>query len=258
MKTCSVTGVEIDVATGQSSVRAGISRVCVGVVFLSLISLLSACGGGGGGGGGNGSTGGGSDDARGVRVLHASIDAAPVDLLSSAAASPVVTQIRFAGSRGYRRVPSGAQVLSLTRAFSPSQVVESFNVDVQPSDQYSILMYGDNQTFGVRAKLLKDEVPSDITGAAVRLVNGVTGASAVNFSAAVGATVAVQSQVSFGDASDYLRIGSAGELILSASRSADGRIVARSTVQLAEGGCYTFFVAGEVSYYTKGILFRDR
>jgi hypothetical protein len=233
-----------------------ISRVCVRSVVLGLAALLSACGGGGGGGG-SGSGGGGSSDSRGIRVLHASIDASPVDLISSAASSTLISQVVFADSKGYRRAPSGAQTVSVTKAFSSSQVVQSFQVDLNPDDRYSILMYGDNQTFGVRTTLLRDEVPADISGVAVRIVNGVTGASAVSASISSGGQVAAQEQVSFGEASEYLLIPGAGDVVISAVRSADGRTAARSTVTLTQGGAYTFLVAGEVGYYSKGILFRD-
>lgn len=214
-------------------------------VIVSLIGL-AACGGGGGGGGEGSSE-------YGVRVLHGAIDAAPVDVISSAQSGPVVSQAVFAGSKGYRPLPSGSQSLSLARTLSPSQVVASFNASVESRDRYSLLLYGDVQTFGLRARLIKDEIPSDISGAAIRFVNGATGASSVIVNVSGGAGT----EVEFGQNSDYF-FTSPGEVSVRVTRRADGAVVASANLTLEEGAAYTYFVAGQVGYYVKGVLLRDQ
>lgn len=214
-------------------------------VMIGLMGL-TACGGGGGGGGEGSSE-------YGVRVLHGAIDAAPVDVISSAQSGPVVSQAMFAGSKGYRPLLSGTQSLSLTRTLSPSQVVASFDATIESRDRYSLLLYGDLQTFGLRTRLIKDEIPSDISGAAIRLVNGVTGAASV----VVTVSGSGGADVEFGQNSDYLST-SPGEVPVRVTRKSDGAVVATATLSLEQGGAYTYFIAGQLGYYAKGVLLRDQ
>ena len=220
------------------------------VMTLAISLVATACGGGGGGGG---SGDGGSDSADGVRVLHGSIDAAPVDVISSAASSAVVSQAVFAGAKGYRSLRSGEQVLSLTRALNPGDVIASFNQNIAKGGRYSILLYGDGETFGLRTRLIVDEVPASISGASVRVVNGVTGAASLNVSISGGGS----EQIGFGQNSRYIET-SAGDVTISTSRAADGRVVSSVTPTLQAGRAYTVLVAGEVGYYVKSVLFTDK
>lgn len=213
---------------------------------LLVAALAAACGGGGGGGGG-GSTGG-----TGVRVLHASVDSVPVDVLSSSASAAVVSQAKFAIASGYSSLSSGAQVLSMTKAFNPGQVVDSFSVDYASGERYSMLLYGDHGAFGVRTALIKDAVPADISGSVVRVVDGVTGASAL----AVSVNGVSAGTVGFGEAGDYIAVP-AGQVTVSAVRASDGRVAASSVITAQQGKAYTLLVAGEIGYYSKGVLFTD-
>lgn len=228
------------------------TRLCSVRFAITLVTALAAtaCGGGGGGGG---SGDGGSDSADGVRVLHGSIDAAPVDVVSSVSSSAVVSQAVFAGSKGYRSLRSGAQVLSLTRALNPGDVIASFNESITKGGRYSILLYGDGETFGLRTRLIVDEVPASISGVAVRVVNGVTGAATLAVSISGGGS----ESVGFGQNSQYIET-SAGAVTISTARAADGRAVSSLTRTLEAGHAYTVLVAGEIGYYVKSVLFTDK
>ena len=221
---------------------------------LVVSAVLVACGGGGGGGGESSPGANGNDTATGIRVFHAVIDGAPVDLFSSARSEALTSKVFFSDSKGYRSLPSGEQTLRLSRALDSSNVVASLNVTSTGDDSFSILYYGSFSGDGVQAKLLEDVVPNEVEGAAVRFVNGVEGASAliVNASGSAGAQ-----QVLRGAASDYIVVG-AGAVRLTATRAADGQAILSMTEALTEGGAYTVLVSGEVGYYTKGTLFRDR
>lgn len=153
------------------------ARPVIALLFVAFVSGVCACGGGGGGGGG-GSTGG-----TGVRVLHGSIDSVPVDVVSSSSSSVVVSQAMFGLADSYKSLRSGAQILSLTKAFNTSQVVDSFSVDYAAGARYSILLYGDHGAFGVRTALIPDEFPASFDGSLVRVVDGMTGASALTVTA---------------------------------------------------------------------------
>jgi len=227
------------------------------VLFVSIAAFLVACGAGGGGSnsGGSGSGGIGSDSNAGVRVLHGAVDGSPVDLLSSLSGGPLETKIHFADSKGYRAIPDGAQTVSITRALNPQTIFGSFPVISSGRDAYSILLYGDSTTFGVRAKMIEDVIPQGFSGAVVRFVNGATGASSlsVNVSSWAGGPRAVQ----FGAASDYIE-AQPGVARITANRAADGRAAVSLDYTLAARSAYTVLIAGEVGYYSKGIVFVDR
>jgi hypothetical protein len=227
------------------------------ILFISIASFLVACGGGGGGtsSGGSGGGGIGRDSSSGVRVLHGAVDGSPVDLLSSLSGEPLETKIHFADSKGYRTVPDGAQTVSITRALNHDKVLDSFSLISSGRDAYSILLYGDSTTFGLRAKLIEDVIPQGFSGAAVRFVNGATGASALSVNVSGWSTGGTS--VQFGSASDYIE-APAGNARITANRSADGLPAAALDYSLVAGRAYTVLIAGEVGYYSKGIVFVDR
>jgi hypothetical protein len=132
-------------------------------------------------------------------------------------------------------------------------VISSFNASIEKGGKYSILLYGDGETFGLRSRLIVDEVPKDIAGTAVRVVNGVTGAAAINVSVSGGGG----EQVGFGQNSSYIEAG-AGKVTITTSRAADGQRVSSITSTLQAGRAYTVLVAGEVGYYVKSVLFTDK
>lgn len=231
--------------------RSSITDVFSRKILSPLIALMlgfSACGGGGGGGAGGGDDDG-SSSSSGVRVLHAAIDGSPMDVLSSDSSSVVVDGAVFAGTKGYKELPDGAQIISLTRTSTPSRVIGSF--DVTGGGSYSILLYGSNQTTGLKAALLTDTVPDLGGGAGVRVVNGALGSSQLSVS--VGGASAL---VAFGEASEYLNVP-VGATTMIARGSANGTIGSLSFTAEA-GRAYTLLVAGEVGYYVTTRSFTDR
>ena len=216
---------------------------------LCTFMTLIACGGGGGGGGG-GSEG---DSSYGVRVLHAAIDGAPVDITSSAAASPVLTQQVFAGTKGYRSLPEVPQSLNLTRSQAASDVIGSYAVTVASTDRYSLLLYGDTASFGLKTRLIKDEIPTTSDGSAfIRVVNAVTQAAEVSI--VVGSSP--REAVSFGGNTPYIPT-TPGAVNVSAVRTVDGAVIRAGAIETKPGRAYTLLLAGELGYYVKSVLFED-
>lgn len=211
--------------------------------------LLSACGGGGGGGGGGESDDSSSDS--GVRILHAAIDGSPMDLLSSGSPEKIIDRAVFAGTKGYRELPGGAQTISVTRASTPSRVIGSFEVVGGGGKAYSIVLYGANQGDGIQTNLLSDEIPDFGDSAAVRVVNGALGAGTLNVS--FGGSSA---SAAFGDATPYLE-APAGSVSMTA-RSASGGALGSYSFVAESGKAYTLLVAGEVGYYVTTRQFTDR
>jgi hypothetical protein len=227
------------------------------IVFIipSLVSLLSvvSCGGGGGGEGGSESS------ETGVRILHGAIDAAPVDLVTSAAPSKVLQTVRFAERSTYSQLGDGSQTLTLTRTQTPSVVIGTFPRTIASSGRYSVLLFGDNATFGLNTRFIENVVPESITGTALRVVNGMTGATEVvvtvvpqGGSRADGSVV----RAGYGLAAEYAGVPS-GPVRITATRAADGLVVSSIDATLSAGDAYTFFVAGEAEYYVKGVLLED-
>lgn len=210
---------------------------------------FAACGGGGGGGG-SGSEG---DSSYGVRALHAAIDGVPVDITSSATSSPVLTQQVFAGTKGYRSLPETTQTLSITRSQTASDVMGSFVVTPASTDRYSILFYGDNATFGLKTRLITDEIPATSGGDAfVRVVNAVTQAAEVSI--VVGSSPS--ETVPFGENSAYIPTAP-GAVNVSAVRTVDGAMIRSGPIETKPGKAYTLLLAGQLGYYVKSVLFAD-
>jgi hypothetical protein len=140
----------------------------------------------------------------------------------------------------------------LTRTQTPSSVIGNFSVEASSNDRYTILLYGDSTIFGLRTRLIKDEIPETNGNASIRVVNGVSRASDVTVS--VGAAPA--QAVSFGGATDYI-VTAGGVVNVSAVRTVDGSPIQSGPVNLEAGRAYTLLLAGEVGYYLKSVLFVD-
>ena len=223
------------------------------IILVCFVAIASVLGCSGGGGGGGGSSDSGSET--GVRVLHAAIDAAPVDVASSLTPDLVSEGSRFAVSNFYHELPGGAQTVSLVRARTPGRVVASAPVVVNSASKLSFFIYGDSQ-FGLDSRVLEDSFPSQFQGSLLRLVNGTTGASKINsvITSAAGAAVAVST--SYGDASKYVAV-TPGVVTVSSSRAADGASVNSTSLVLEEGRAYTVLIAGQVGYFVKGVVYDD-
>lgn len=224
------------------------------IALLTVTFSLSSCGGGGGGGGGGGSA------PRGVRILHGAIDAAPVDVYTSGSPGNVVQRAFFGSTQVYSLLPEGPQILTVTRAKTPSVEIRSFNVDVQSRQRMTLVLFGDNQQFGLSTRLLTDEVPEERgEGALLRVIDGMTGASELVVS--IGAPNAprnqnVSARVGYGNTTPYLNTP-AGIVRVTVQRAADSKIVSAVDVTLGVGEAYTLLVGGEADYYVKSSLYAD-
>lgn len=223
-------------------------------LFLAVTLSFSACGGGGGGGEGGGSA------PRGVRILHGAIDAAPIDVYTSLTPGSLIQRAAFGSTQVYSLLPEGPQILTVTRAKTPSVEIRSFNVDVQSRQRMTLVLFGDNQQFGLSTRLLTDEVPEERgEGAILRVFDGMTGASELLVS--IGAPNAPRNQntnarVAYGNATPYLR-APAGIVRVTVQRAADAKIVSSVDVTLVAGEAYTLLVGGEADYYVKSSLYAD-
>jgi hypothetical protein len=128
----------------------------------------------------------------------------------------------------------------------------NFSVDGSSKDRYTILLYGDTTTFGLRTRLIKDEIPEMNGNSVLRVVNGATKAADVTVS--VGAAPA--QSIIFGGDTGYIA-APAGAVNVTAVRGVDGSPLHSGAVTLEAGKAYTLLLAGEVGYYVKSVLFTD-
>lgn len=228
-------------------------RMVVGDGFIcrALCALLLLGCGGGGGGGDKGET----TSTTGVRILHAAIDAAPVDVVVSGVSEPVARKAVFALDDGYHALPSGSLNLLLTRAANPGSILDSFAVTADERSKFSILLCGDNTTFGLRTALLTDEPPTDRSRAHIRIVDGVTGAAAIVVRVSSQSEVQ-EREIPFGEASEYISV-SGDTASIRVVRAVDGRVISSGSVGVKAGQAYTYLIAGELDYFVKPLLLID-
>lgn len=212
--------------------------------------FLAACAGGGGGG--NGKKVGGSRPSTGFRVLHANIDAAPVDIFRVGETSSLGST-SFGQSSGYISTRGEAQSLSLTTSNIPAELQATVSVPLEASDVKTVLFYGNHGSIGVRTAVISDPQQSVGDGSAmIRVIHGAVGAAAVSFTVN-GASLG---SAEFGEASDYKAV-TAGPAAIVAKRVSDGGTIFNSTLTLESGKTYSLFLSGDMTYLATGALLSD-
>jgi len=220
--------------------------ICFGLVGLSLVALLGCSGGGGGGS----DSGGGSSAATGVRVLHAAIDAPPLEVVSSLSGG-VVGTARFGESALYGELGAGAQTLLIRPVLESGRTVGAFAVTVANRERRSIVVYG-TEGSGLRSGVLDDapgEIPAD--KAVVRVVNGLAGASDIAVTVTGG-----EAGVDLvpGSASIHQPVAPGAQTITVRTPS---RTVFSGARVFAVGKAYTILVAGEAGYFSTVTMLED-
>jgi len=213
-------------------------------VGFSSLFLLAGCGGGGSGGDGSVSTG--------VRMLHASIEASPVELSSTASENQSLLS-RFTSNTAYMNLPEGEQQLSIHRARFSDSALFVLPLNLEKNKRHSVLLFGDLDN-GLRVSLFDDYAERlGENEIALRLVHGLTGASQIRGTFG-GAEIA--NALDFGSAAEYVVLPhNSGELLV--RREVDSRIVFAAFQELAAGQAYTIVVSGEVDYLVLAPIYQD-
>lgn len=220
------------------------------VLSLLLVTTVSACGGGGGGGGGSE-----NGDARtGIRVVHAAIDAVPVDVGVAGGDGALLSRVRFSFPSRYGELSEGVQTVSLFRASRPGQLITSRQVTVADGERFTLAFFGDNLSFGLRTAVFKD-MPGDFAPASgkIRVVHLATGAAQLS---ARWSGLTSSLEVPFGEASGY-QDAPVGPVLVAVRRASDGQVLGSVQVPVEEGEAYSVFAVGELGYYTALRLTQD-
>jgi len=207
------------------------------------VLLLVGCGGGSSGDGSVGT---------GVRMLHSSIDASPVELRSSSSEENFLIS-RFTSNSGYMNLSPGEHILSVRRARSSDTDLFLLALDLERNKRHSVLLSG-NLENGLKTTLFEDYTEGlGQNEIALRLVHGLTGASQIR---ATFGGVEIAKAVDFGSAAEYIVLpDNAGELLI--RREADSRIVFAGFQELAPGKAYTIVASGEVDYLVLAPIYVD-
>lgn len=214
----------------------------VKTIFVAFVCIgfLVNCGGGGGGGGG-------SSSSHGVRVLHASIDDAPLSIVSSTKPEELMQTTRFADNSSYVSVGKGTQNISV----EGGQVgkLYSSNFSISDKESYSILFYRHAHTDEARLAVMSDEKPDfDSDQSAIRVVHAVKGAAAL-----LGELNGSSQRVSYAEGGAYLIVPS-GLQQISVRREVDGKLLSTRSLNLEAGKAYTLLMSGEVDYLVVSTL----
>lgn len=138
---------------------------------LTCIVALSGCGGGGGDGGG----GAGRTTETAVRMIHASIDGAP---LTASIPGLVLQKARFAELTSYVPLQPGGVNITVERVNSPGVTVGNISAVLAEDTEYTLFVHGSAQAGTIEALLLTEPVERPEEGTArVQLLNGYIGSS---------------------------------------------------------------------------------
>lgn len=208
-------------------------------ITLLFISLLFGCGGGGGD---DDSSGKSSD--KGLRVLLASIDTAPVDVVSGLA---VISKGAFGSDPAYSEIPSGEQILSVTRSKRPAETLATVKATLDSSGRYSLLVSGGSINFPLSGVLLTDGPAAQDSGSSyLRIAHGLVGAQGLSLKVD---GVSVET-AAYNSASEYAKIAP-GTHTITVSRESDSRVVHQGSFTAEAGESYTVFAAGELEYFSQ-------
>ena len=220
--------------------------------------MLLGCGGGGGGGDNNSATNsqGFRMDSEGLRIIHGSIDLAPLNLVTTTSPElpdTVVQRANFGAASGYRKIEAANQLFKIQRKDTPSRTYFSIPVTEAGARKRSILVYGNKQSFGFNYSVLEDDTASPESGnSKVRIVHAVNGSNKISLSSD---RLSVDS-LSFGQASAYAEV-LAGSFTFGIRRTADGAVISSRSITLEPNKVYTIVALGEVDYFTTSTVIED-
>lgn len=216
-----------------------IVRAAFGCIFLTV-----CCGCSGGGGGDDAGSGGLSrGTGTAIRVLHASIDSAPVDLFVNEDANfadvSAIQRALFAKEAYYQRVSDGPAVIKLERANHAGHVVRQISSSLADDTEYTLFMFGseDSGTFSV--SLLPDIMQRPEVGSSfVQSFHSIEGKGELSISYEGGDL----GTVAYGQRTQFQQIPSGVHTIL--VKDGEGDVIKSSSINFPDQGEVTLLVSG--------------
>lgn len=210
------------------------------VVFLVVAAAsfgLFACSGGGASGSGS--------SKEGIRLVHMAIDSSPVDLYSSLDVSKLIARSAFGEINNRQGISDGLQILSLTTAKIPSDVVKSLELNWSGGSQ-TLLYYGNHTTLGLATSLIDDQHESIDSGMSLlRIIHALVGAASVSANISGNGSVG---GIGFGSASNFIQLPE-GNYNVKIKREVDQRELSNTSLVLSNKSANTIVIGGEVDYF---------
>ena len=207
-------------------------------LILSSLSALS-CGGGGGGGGGGGT--------EGVRIVHAALDHAPVELIVSGGTTAQALQTAaYAEDKGFSSIAGGDSVL-VVRSSLNGKVLGQTQVNNPGGAQIDVLLTQVTDGDPV-VKSFSRERPSAAGGGCVRVINGIQDSSGLTLQISGSAG---SSNVPFAGESGYVTAPAGAAISVNSAGSV------RQAGTVPSGKCATIVASGIQSSFWVAKLYED-
>lgn len=178
-----------------------------------------------------------------LRVIHASPDAPPVDVIvNDNFGAPVLEDVPFPAFSDYLTVPGGAYNVKVTPANNAGVIVIDANVTLDAGKRYSV--YATGLLAAIAPYVLVDDNRPVATNAKVRIVHTAPSAGAVDvYVTAPGAGIATAApaltNVPFRTESGYLNLAAGSYDVTVTPTGTKTAAIGPATITLANGGVYT-------------------
>jgi hypothetical protein len=204
--------------------------------YALAVLMLTSCGGGSGGG----------SSSKGVRVLHGSIDAPPVDLFSTGK-EEILQSARFAQAVEFRDGGGDGQTIALTRTGASVSIFRE-DVNFKDTPRISVLVYNTNEAGGVLFNAIKETLPEKIESgtSVVQFIHSVHGAGTVDVSIN-GSLVA--GSVPFGSSSGYISVPAETALNILIQRTVDKKTLTSGSNIFPDRKPSTILATGEEGFF---------
>jgi len=182
-----------------------------------------------------------AESAARVRVLHASVDAPPVDILVND--SVAIEDLSFGNIAGYVSLPSGSYSIKVRGANTTGPDVISTNITVRGGRDYTIAASGTLSS--IKAAVYEDSnVLANKNKGKLRVIHLSPGAPAVDIAEKGGKVLL--SNVSFENASDYLRLKSGSYDLEVRVAGTQNVVLNLPDVMIESGKVYQIYAVGVV------------
>lgn len=138
-------------------------------IFIAVLCIALTVSGCGGGGGGGGSSSSGRTTHTALRIVHGSLDEAPITVQLP---DHDVQTARFGELTSYVQMDEGPQLLTVHRANAPAEVLKQFSFDFEKNTEYTLFLSGVSRQDTAEIAMITDRVIRPAQGlAAVRFMN---------------------------------------------------------------------------------------
>ncbi len=213
-------------------VHLPINTVMLCLCLVAAAAFAGACSGGGGGVGG----GAGRTRETALRIVHGSIDAAPVTVRIG---DVFLQKAAYAEVTSYVPVVPGPAVVTVERANAPGDIVAQLNIDFRPETEYSLFVVGETRHNDFGVTVIEEPVVRPASGIArLQLLNALPDSAAVKLQG-TGFTVG---PTGFSASSGFVEVPGGVQPVTVAYDN--GRVIGQIELQLEDRGEATVVVSG--------------